>query len=319
MQHSPQYNRVFATGITLNVLYIIVEAGVGYWSHSLALLADAGHNLSDVFSLAIAWGSVLLAQKSVSNTRTFGWRKLTIFSAILSAVVLYLALGSVAWEALRRFSDQPEVSSSAIMAIAAVGVGVNGITAWMFAKSRQDDLNMKGMFVHMMADTGVSVGVIVSSLTIMMTGWHWVDSITSLCIVIVVLKETWSLTKQSCHLAVDGVPESIDMTLLAQSLLKVDGVTGFHRLHVWAVSTTETALTVHITTDRPPLYDDHLLVAIQRVLKPYSITESTIQIERSMNFCSSEQGKDSGLFSRPYIKPPIPLKESTNEHSYTNT
>ncbi len=115
MQHSPQYNRVFATGITLNVLYIIVEAGVGYWSHSLALLADAGHNLSDVFSLAIAWGSVLLAQKSVSNTRTFGWRKLTIFSAILSAVVLYLALGSVAWEALRRFSDQPEVSSSAIM------------------------------------------------------------------------------------------------------------------------------------------------------------------------------------------------------------
>ena len=268
-----RYNRAFATGIGLNLVYVLIEAGYGFWVNSLALLADAGHNLSDIFSLMIGWGSILLAQKAVTSTRTFGFRRLTIFSALLSGIVLYIALGSIVWEAFQRLGHEHVESSMAIMVVAAIGVVVNGMTAWMFAKSRQDDLNMKGMFVHMMADTGVSIGVIVAGLTIGLTGWHWVDSVTSLFIVVVVLAETWTLTKQSWHLAVDGVPASIDMTQLSQALLKIEGVVSFHELHVWALSTTENAMTVHIITDQLSTYDEQLVAALQSLIQEnYPIT-----------------------------------------------
>ncbi|TWT86138.1 Cadmium, cobalt and zinc/H(+)-K(+) antiporter [Pseudobythopirellula maris] len=274
------YGRAFAIGVALNVAYVLVEAGYGLASGSLALLSDAGHNLSDVFGLLLAWGGHALAKIPPSSRRTYGWRGASVLAALLNALLLLAAIGAICWEAVRRFSEPAALGGTTIVVVAAVGVVINTITALLFVAGRKHDLNLRGAFLHMAADAAVSVGVVLAGLGIYATGWHWIDPTTSLVIAAVIFWSTWGLLKESANLAIQGAPEGIDIDEVRRFLNELDGVTAVHDLHVWAMSTREAALTVHLV--KPQVEnDDPLLEHARRGLhERFGIDHTTIQIER---------------------------------------
>ena len=282
--HSHEINndtRAFTLGITLNIAFVIIEAVYGVWADSLALLADAGHNLSDVLSLLLALGATILARKAATDRRTYGMRKATVMASLASAILLLIVLGGIAWEAIGRFVSPSPVEGLTVIIVAAIGVVINTLTALLFIKGQKEDLNIRGAFLHMAADAGVSLGVVVAGLLIMFQGWLWVDPVISLVIVAVVFFATWGLLRNSMNYAMDAVPENIDLPAIRQYLLDVDHVDQIHDLHVWPLSTSEIALTVHLVVNNTKIDNDYLRNLQQYLHDHFRIEHSTIQIETS--------------------------------------
>lgn len=292
---SKDYGRAFATGVTLNLVFVFVEATYGWWAGSLALLADAGHNLSDVLGLLMAWGGYALAKVAPSPQRTYGWRGSTILAALFNALLLLVAVGGIAWEAIGRLSNPTEVSAPIVIIVALIGVLINTLTAMLFMRGRDKDLNIRGAYLHMAADALLSLGVAVAGAVIIWTGWLWVDPLTSLIIAMVILVSTWGLLLESLHLAMQAVPPSIDIDEVQDFLGGLQGVTEVHDLHVWAMSTTEIALTAHLV--RPNLENDDALLrqATEDLHHRFDISHTTIQIERSIDDASCGQSEHGTL------------------------
>jgi cobalt-zinc-cadmium efflux system protein len=278
--HGPaNYGRAFALGVVLNTGFVILEATYGYWSNSLALIADAGHNLSDVLSLLLAWGAAWLAQRQVTQYRTYGFRRSSILAALLNAVLLLIAIGGIAWEAIQRFDNPEPLAAGTVIWVAAVGIAINTATALLFVSGRKGDLNIRGAFLHMAADAGVSLGVVISGITIAATGWTWLDPVTSLIIVVVIFIGTWGLLRESVNLALDAVPEGVDMQRVQEYLTRLQGVQSVHDLHVWAMSTTETALTAHLIIPEATFTDEFLDRAAKELHDRFGIEHTTLQVE----------------------------------------
>ncbi len=279
--HKPDnYNRAFALAVGLNVGFVVVEATYGVWVNSLALLADAGHNLSDVLGLLIAWGASLLAKRKPSPRRTYGLRRVTILASLLSALLLLTALGAMAWEAIHRLQTAVPVPGLIIIIVAGIGVVINTLSALLFVSGHQHDLNIKGAFLHMAADAAVSLGVVLAGLAIILTGWPWLDPVISLVISVVIFAGTWGLLRDSLNLAVDAVPRSIVPEEVETYLLNLPGVATCHDLHIWGMSTTEIALTAHLMIPESTINDAFLHQTAHDLQERFGIVHTTIQIER---------------------------------------
>ncbi len=278
--HAPKdFGRAFAVGIVLNTAFVLLEAGAGIWSHSLALLADAGHNLSDVLTLLLAWGATVLARRAPSERRTYGMRKATILASLTNAVLLLVAVGVIASESVRRLMEPAQVQTLPVMIIAGVGVVINTLTALMFMRGH-DDLNVKGAFMHMAADAAVSLAVVVGAAVMMISGGlTWLDPMLSLGIAVVIVLGAWGLLRDSVNLALDAVPRGIDVGVVKSWLGEQPGVTDVHDLHIWAMSTTETALTVHLTRPANQDADDFLHATSEQLGRRFGIGHCTLQIE----------------------------------------
>ena len=287
--HAPaNYNKAFAIGVALNVLYILVEVIAGFSINSIALLADAGHNTSDVVSLLLAWGASYLTTLPPSKRRTYGLRKTSILASLTNAIILLIAIGAIAWEAIRRFAQPQAIPGGTVMWVAGMGVVINTATALLFMKGRKGDINIKGAFLHMAADAGVSVGVVLAVLAISLTGLLWIDPAVSLLIVAVIAIGTWGLLRDSVNLAMDSVPEGIDPEAVSDYLAKLPGVTEVHDLHIWAMSTTETAL-AHLVKPEAAGEDSYLSQVAEELHEKFEIGHTTIQLERKGGCDSCEQ------------------------------
>lgn len=273
------YNTAFAVGIALNLGFVFTEAAYGFWAKSLALLADAGHNLSDVIGLVMAWGAVWLSQRKPTNRYTYGLRRSSILAAVANAVLLLIAVGGIAWEAIRRFWNPAAVETSTVIWVASVGIVINTITALMFMSGRKTDLNIRGAYMHMAADALVSIGVVVAGFVIQKTNWLWMDPAISLAIAAIITIGTWGLLKDSVNLAMDAVPSSIDLVEVREYFAKLPNVQEVHDLHIWAMSTTETALTVHLVMPKDAHNDGFLNDVCRELKSRYQIDHPTIQIE----------------------------------------
>jgi cobalt-zinc-cadmium efflux system protein len=278
--HAPaDPTRAFAIGVVLNLAFVVVEVGFGLWADSLALLADAGHNFSDVVGLLFAWGAAALASRRPSTRFTYGLRGSTILAALGNAMLLLLATGGIVWEAIRRFAQPTPVASVTVIWVAAAGVVVNLATTLMFVRGRKTDLNVRGAFLHMAADTLVSVGVIVAGVAMLYTGWLWLDPAVSLAIGVVILVGTWGLLRESVQLALHAVPAGVDAEAVRRHLCGLPGVAEIHDLHIWGMSTTETALTVHLVMPGGHPGDDFLAGLCDEIHHRFGIGHSTVQVE----------------------------------------
>jgi len=279
--HAPkQYGSLFIIGITLNLGFVAIEAFYGWHIQSLALLADAAHNLGDVAGLILAWLSMLAARLNANDRHTYGWKKGTIIASFLNASLLLIAMGALAWEAIGRFDQVTLTDGSTIMWVAGVGVVINGITAWLFMSGSKDDLNIRGAFLHMAADALVSLGVVISGALYLQWQWNWLDPVVSLIIAVVVVVSTWSLFYKSLHLLFDGVPDNIDASAVKQLLGDIPNVISVHDLHIWAMSTTQNALSVHVVIANGDLDRDHLLAQISKQLQQQeNLNHITVQVE----------------------------------------
>ena len=287
--HAPaNFGRAFAIGITLNFAYVIAQVVFGVAAHSLALLADAGHNFGDVLGLVLAWGASYLATQKPTERRTYGMRKTSVLAALANAIFLLVAVGGITWEALRRFSDPGPVAGKTVIWVAAVGIAINTATALLFMSGRKGDLNIRGAFLHMAADAAVSAGVVVAGFAILLTGWHWLDPAVSLLINAVIVAGTWSLLRDSFNLSIDAVPDGVDMEQIKRHLGNQSGVTAVHDLHVWALSTTETALTAHLVIPEAHVDDAFLTCLCDELHEKFEIGHSTIQIEHGDGSCKQE-------------------------------
>jgi cobalt-zinc-cadmium efflux system protein len=274
------FSRAFAIGIGLNISFVLIESGFGIWAGSLALLADAGHNFSDVLGLLLAWGASWLARRQPTERRTYGLRRSSILAATLNASLLLVAVGIIAAESVDRLFHPASVAGGVMIPVAAAGVVINAITAWLFHAGGREDLNIRGAFLHMAADTAISLGVVLAGLTIMLTGWLWLDPAISLLIALVIAIGTWGLLRRSLDLSLDAVPDQIDPASVRAFLSAQPGVAGVHDLHIWAMSTTETALTVHLVMPELPAEDDWLTRVSQELHDRFHIGHATIQIEK---------------------------------------
>lgn len=277
--HAPaSFGMAFAIGTVLNAGFVAAQIFYGLAAHSVALLADAVHNLGDVLGLLIAWGATILARRLPTPARTYGWGRTTILASLTNAMVLLFSCGAIAVEAVRRFNDPAPVGGETVMWVAALGILINGATALMFMRGRNDDLNVKGAFLHMAADAGVSAGVVVAGLLIMLTGWQWLDPVTSLVIVAVITISTWNLLRDSANLALDAVPGGIDLAGVDAALRSLPGVIDVHDLHIWGLSTTETALTAHLVHDGANAAT-LILSACREMHDNFRIGHATFQLE----------------------------------------
>lgn len=278
--HAPRgFGRAFAFGAAFNLAFVAIEAGYGWWANSLALLSDAGHNLSDVLGLLLAWAATVAVQRLPSKRHTYGLRRSSILAALLNAMLLLLAVGAIAWEAIGRFRQPQAVATDVVMIVAAIGIVVNGASAWLFASGARQDINLRGAFLHMLADAAVSLGVVLAALAIRHTGWLWLDPATSLAVALVITLGTWSLLRDSLRMALDAVPAHIDTQDVENYLAGLPGVRAVHDLHIWGLSTTEIALTAHLVKPDATL-DDALLARIRRELhERFGIEHITIQFE----------------------------------------
>lgn len=281
--HPEDFRWAFATGTILNTGFVIVEVIYGFQANSLALLADAIHNLGDVLGLLLAWGAISMSQWKPTKKHTYGLRKASIFAALINALLLIFTIGGISWEAIRRFQEVAIVQAGTIVWVAAVGIAINTVTALMFIRGRKEDLNIRGAFLHMAADAAISAGVVVAGLLISLTGIVLIDPVVSILIAIVILFGTWSLLRESVNLAMDAVPEIIDTESVQQYLTSLPTVKDVHHLHIWALSTTNVAMTAHLVLSKPELNND-LLTHIRRELHDrYRIDHSTIQFEAYEN------------------------------------
>lgn len=274
--------RAFAIAIALNAVFVAVEFGYGLVANSTALLADAGHNLSDVLGLALAWAAALLARRMPDERYTFGLRGSSILAALANGTLLLVACGGIGWEAVRRFDSPPPVATDLVMVVAGVGIVVNGVSAWLFAKDSAHDLNLRGAFLHLAADAAVSLGVVVGGLVMRQTGWYLVDPLLSVVIVVVILAGTWGLLRESLRLALAAVPTRVDAVAVRTYLAGLPGVTDVHDLHIWAVSTTETALTAHLVLPAGSPGDAFIEQVADELDRRFGIQHSTLQIEQGL-------------------------------------
>lgn len=279
--HAPaNFNKAFAIGIALNIAFVAVEAFYGWKVNSLALLADAAHNLSDVAGLVLAWGGALASQLKPDARHTYGWQRGTIMAALINAILLLVAMGSLGWEAVQRLQTHEATEGWTVIGVAAVGIVVNTVTALLFMKDRKDDLNIRGAFLHMAADALVSVGVVLGGVLYLWKGWTWIDPVMSLLIAAIIVVGTWSLFHQSLHMMFDGVPLNIDLNKVRDCLMELPGVVGVHDLHVWAMSTSQVALTAHLVVADTGMDTSGLLANAQEELdEHFDIEHVTLQIE----------------------------------------
>ncbi|MBK9442885.1 MAG: cation transporter [Comamonadaceae bacterium] len=279
--HAPEeFNLAFAIGIALNIAFVGIEAFYGWRINSLALLADAGHNLSDVAGLVLAWGGALAGKRRASARYTYGFRRASILAAFINAVLLLLAMGSLGWEAAERLQSPQVTQGWTIMAVAVVGIVVNGATALMFMRGAHGDLNIRGAFLHMAGDALVSLGVVIGGALYLWQGWAWMDPVMSLAIATVIVLGTWGLFKQSLHLLFDGVPAGVDLQAVRQALLSLNGVADVHDLHVWAMGTSDIALTAHLVLADPAPDPSAVLHQAEHQLHArFEICHVTLQIE----------------------------------------
>ncbi len=290
--HAPQdYNRAFAVGVALNITFVLIEVTWGVIANSLALITDAGHNLSDVLGLLLAWGASYLAGKQPSLRRTYGYSRATILASMFSGLLLLAAVVVIGWEAFHRFFEPAQPAGKIIMIVAAVGVVINSITAWFFFSGKDHDLNIRGAYLHMAADALVSVGVVVSGFVIWKFGLNWFDPLSSLLIAAVILWSTWGLLGDSLNLAIDAVPRDVDPAKVRDWICAQTGVEGLHDLHIWPMSTTDTALTAHLLMPVPPSNDNFLHDLAQQLQERFKISHATFQIERGDHDVSCVQSE----------------------------
>lgn len=275
------FNRAFAIGIVLNTAFVAIEAFYGWKINSLALLADAGHNLSDVAGLVLAWGGALAVKLQPDARHTYGWKRATILAAFANALLLLLAMGGLAWEAISRLLSthaQVHEQGVTIMVVSGVGIVVNTATALLFMRGRNSDLNIRGAFTHMAADALVSAGVVIAGALTLWMGWDWLDPVVSLAIAAVILLGTWGLFKQSLHMLFDGVPDRVDPKAVHDYLAALPGITGVHDLHIWAMGTSHIALTAHLLMPQGHADDAFLKNATLQLHDRFEITHVTLQV-----------------------------------------
>lgn len=283
--HAPaDFGRAFLIGTFLNTAFVIAEVVYGTLAKSLALVADAGHNASDVLGLLLAWGAYLVAKRRPSQKHTYGLRRSSILASLTNAVLLLVALGAIIWEALHRFAQPAPVAGGTVIWVATLGIAINGVTAYLFASGRKGDLNLRGAYQHMLADAVVSASVVVAGVVILFTGWNWLDPVVSLVLAAVILYGTWGLLRESLDLALDAVPESVDRNEVKSFLSAQPGVAGVHDLHVWGMSTTETALTVHLVVPQG-LPDEGLQHLRHELHEQFGVEHATVQIEQGKVPC----------------------------------
>ncbi|MBW6535078.1 MAG: cation diffusion facilitator family transporter [Mariniphaga sp.] len=276
--HTNQHGKAFATGIGLNLIFVAVEVFYGLMANSSALLADAGHNASDVLGLAFAWTAAWLATIKPKGKYTYGLRKTTILVSILNALLLFGAVAAIGWDAIEKLQNPQPVGGKQVMIVAGIGVVINTFTALLFMKGQKHDLNIRGAFLHMAADAAVSLGVVVAGLLILLTGKNWIDPVMSFIIIVVILWGTWQLFSDSLNLALDAVPKNIDVEKVRSFIESKGGVENLHDLHIWAMSTTQIALTAHLVM--PNGNDDGFITLLQKELKKkFNIGHTTFQIE----------------------------------------
>lgn len=267
---------------------MVVEVIYGLMAHSLALVADAGHNLSDVLGLLLAWGAALMAKRAPTARHTYGLRRSTVLAALFNAIFLLVSVGAIAWEALRRLGHPEPIVAGTVIWVALLGIVINGITAMMFMSGSKDDLNIRGAFAHMAADAIISAGVVVAGIVIVYTGWEWLDPVVSLVLVAVIIAGTWGLLRDSVNLSLDAVPEGIDGEAVQQWLTTLPGVKGAHHLHIWGLSTTESALTVHLVIEEGKRSDALLHDINEGLREKFKIGHATIQCESTDSDCVGE-------------------------------
>lgn len=283
---SVDYARAFKLGIVINTLFVAIEAGCGLWVGSVALVSDAGHNLTDVLALGLAWGAFAIARKPPTSRHTYGLKRATILASLASAVMLCIALGAIGWEAITRLSSPPPMNGVVLVVVAGVGVIINAITAAMFMRGRHIDLNLRGAYLHMAADAAVSFAVVLAGALIYWTGWLWVDPVLALLVAVTIGAAGYNLLRESLDLAMDAVPSHVDVEAVRHYLASLPGVADVHDLHIWGMSTTETALTAHLVVDSTVDNDDRLRRIADHLGAEFRIKHPTIQLERGL----SEQG-----------------------------
>jgi len=283
--HAPRdFGMAFAIGIALNFGFVVVEAVYGVLAHSMALLADAGHNLSDVLALALAWGASRLARRGPSARYTYGLRSTSILAALFNAALLFVVTGGIIWESIQRLVNPEPVAATIVMWVALVGIGVNAVSAIPFAKSG-GDLNIRAAFVHLAADAGISLGVVIAALVTIATGWLWLDPVMGIAIALVIIVGTWGLLRDSVGMALNAVPAHIDPARVKAYLAKLSGVSEVHDLHIWAMSTTETALTVHLVMPKGHPGDAFTAEICKELREHYRVHHTTVQIETGAQPC----------------------------------
>jgi cobalt-zinc-cadmium efflux system protein len=288
---APRLDRAFALGTSLNLGFVAVEIVYGLIAHSMALLADAGHNFADVLGLLLAWGAAHLAGRKPSFRRTYGLRRGSILAALINAAVLLVSIGAIGLAAIERFGDPQPIATDTVLVVALLGAVINGGTALLFARGSHGDLNRRAAFLHMAADAGLSLGVAATAFAVGLTGFVWLDPLASLAIVLIIAAGAWRLLRQSLDLALDAVPEGIDRAAIEAYLEALPGVTEIHDLHIWGMSTTETALTVHLVRPHAPLDDAMLAVACRDLAEQFGVAHATLQVE------SGDRANPCGLAS----------------------
>ena len=286
--HSNDINlgNAFKIGISLNIIYIIIEASYGFFSNSMALVADAGHNLSDVLALVFSWIAVILSQRKPTLKFTYGFRRSTILIALLNTVLLLAAVVFIVWETIERLGKPLVINSNSVIIVAAIGIVINGFTAWLFMKGKKHDLNIRSAFVHFVADALVSLGVVVAGIIMAFTGVVWIDSVVSIAIIAVILYSSYHLLIDSVNLALDAVPENVNIVAVRNYLKSLPQVSDIHDLHIWALSTTDAALTVHLATNTQT--DVTFITNIQHQLhEQFDIEHATIQVEFGDTACET--------------------------------
>ena len=294
MEYSHSHNdnirlgNAFKIGITINILFVIAEALAGFSSNSMALIADAGHNLSDVLALVFSWVGVVLAKRQPTLKFTYGFRRSTILVALLNTILLLVAVSFIIYETVQRLHKPLEINTNSMMLVAAIGIGVNAFTAFLFMKGRENDLNVRSAFIHFVADALVSLGVVIAGILISMTGIQWIDTVVSFAIIAVILYASYNLLIDSVNLALDAVPENIKIESVRDYLVNLPEVTGVHDLHIWSLGTTDAALTVHLTTSVQTSVS--FISLIQHHLhEQFNIEHSTIQVEYGdMEYCGNK-------------------------------
>ena len=275
---------IYIVAVALNLAFVIVEAVAGFLGNSIGLLSDAGHNLSDVFSLLLAMIALKLASSHATKRFTYGRRKASVLISLLNAIILLVAVGAIIVESIEKFFNPTEVNGSLIIWTATVGIVINGLTAWALSRQQKHDINTRGAFLHMLADTLVSVGVVVSGVVINLTGWTIVDPIIGLVIAVVILVSTWDLLSESLRMSTDAVPEGFDVDEIAKKIESQEGVLNVHHVHIWAISTTETALTCHIVIPEAAMLED-VTDRVKHLLDELGIHHSTLELETTSSHC----------------------------------
>ena len=277
-------------GIVLNLGFVVVELVAGLYYGSLALMSDAGHNFSDVIALLMALVAFKLLSIAPNKQYTYGYRKTTIWAALFNALILLFAVAMIGWESLQRWSNPMVIDGKVSAIVAGIGIFVNGFTAWLFVHDKDKDINIKGAYLHMMADMMVSVGVVLSGLLILFTDWYWIDTLMSWIIIVLIVYGTWSLLKESVRLGLDGVPSSIDMLQIQAKIEKVDGVLSVHHIHLWGLSTTENAFTAHLVIDNDVTFGQAASIkkTVKHLLDHEDIQHVTLEIEKELEKCAAQ-------------------------------